>query len=139
MFLLVKEWKLVLAGTFLLSSLCLAGYIKWQNVKIDRAGITAAQREATIADLTRAVADRDAAFDSLRRVAAEQGTKIEELRREGGLLADRLRATESRLSRERAAWAVREAELSKPLPSDCEAKVRESVRRVQAALAGVSP
>lgn len=137
--LLLKEWKLTLAALFLLTSAGFALAVKVQGVRLDRAKLTIAQRDATVKELQQAVVDRDVALAQLTAVSNEQNIAIKRWQAEGAMLEDALRRTEARLTEERHRWVEAEAEMSKPLPDRCEEKVREAVRRIQAAVRGMEP
>jgi peptidoglycan hydrolase CwlO-like protein len=130
MLLLLKEWKLALAGLFLLSALGMAVGVKILQAQLSTAKAKVVELKKDIDDLNLNVKEKDIAIDQLNALVREANTETERLKTEGDALEARLRAVERRHSAEAATWTAREAELIRTLPAECEAKVREQVRRI---------
>jgi predicted nucleic acid-binding Zn-ribbon protein len=80
-------------------------------------------------------ADLASAYSSLNEIRGavdSANTEIAHLQELGVGLAAKLTATTVKIATDRVAYERRLAELSKPLPSDCQEAVREAARRLGA-------
>jgi hypothetical protein len=104
------------------------------SVRLEKAQAEIAALQAQVEVCTQVDKQKDGTIAQLRALNDEQSIAIANLQKAGADLEAARQATEARLAVERKAKEEALAKLGQPLPETCEAKVREIVRRIQAAL-----